>query len=83
VLRKCQAETPGLQPNRNCDRDWFNIGIGLVWQTSMVALPIYLVIKQWGRMWVCLAVFAVMSVILKFTWYDRLGRDDGYMNPDR
>jgi len=48
-----------------------------------VALPIYLVIQQWGRMWLCLAVFAVTSVILKFTWYDRLGRGEMYLSAER
>ena len=83
VLVKCQAETPGLQPNRNCGRDWLNIGVGLVWQTSMVALPVFLVIRQFERMWLSAAVLAVTSVILKFTWYDRLGKGEMYLDLDR
>jgi len=83
VYEKCRAEDPAFERNRDCWRDWSNIALGLVWQTSMVALPIYLVIQQWGRMWLCLAVFAVTSVILKFTWYDRLGRGEMYLSAER
>jgi len=83
VFEKCRAEDPAFEKNRDFWRDWFNIGIGLVWQTSMVALPIYLVIQQWGRMWLCLAIFAATSVILKFTWYDPLGPGEMYLANDR
>lgn len=82
ILAKCRADTPGLQPNRDCGWDWLNIGIGLVWQISMVALPVYLVIGQFGRMWTCAAVLTLTSVILKFTWYDRLGRGEMYLSHD-
>jgi SSS family solute:Na+ symporter len=72
IYEKCRAEDPTLQPNRDFWRDWFNIVVGLVWETSMVALPIFLVIQQFGRMWACLLVFVATSAILKFTWYDKL-----------
>jgi hypothetical protein len=58
----------------------FNLAVSLVWQTAMVALPIYLVIQQWHKMLVCLGVFAVTSVVLKFTWYDRLGPGEMYID---
>lgn len=83
VYEKCRAENPSFQKNRDFPRDMFNIAIGLVWQTSMVALPIYLVIQQYGRMWLCLAIFAATSAVLKFTWYDRLGPGAMYMPEDR
>lgn len=83
VYEKCRAETPGIQRNRDCARDWFNICVGLVWQTSMVALPIYLVIQQWSRMGLSLVVLVVTSVALKFTWYDRLGSGDLYLDETR
>ncbi len=72
VLEKCRAEDPGIQPNRDFWRDWFNIAVGLVWEMSMVALPIFLVIRQFGKALICLIVFSATSVILKFTWYDNL-----------
>jgi Na+/proline symporter len=79
ILEKCRAQTPQLEPNRDCLRDWFNVCTGIVWQIAMVAAPIYLVIKHWPRFWLWTAVFLVASVILKFTWYDKLGKGEGYL----
>jgi Na+/proline symporter len=39
VYRKCLAEDPAFQPNRDFRRDMFNIAVGLVWQTSLVTAP--------------------------------------------
>ena len=83
ISAKCRAQSPGFEENHDFWRDTFNVTVGLVWQTTMVTLPIYLVIQQWGRMWLSAAIFAVTSVILKFTWYDRLGPGDMSMPQDR
>lgn len=63
---------PGFRPNQDFGLDALNVLIGVVWQTSFVALPIYVVIKHWQEACVCLAIIAVTSLILKRTWYDRL-----------
>lgn len=83
VLARCRETTPRLEPNRDFRRDVFNLAVGLVWQTSMVALPIYLVLQQWGRVTLCVVLFLATSAILKFTWYDRLSSGDGYLAEDR
>jgi Na+/proline symporter len=83
IYEKCRAENPAFERNRDFSRDVFNLGVGLVWQVSMVTLPIYLVIQHWGKMALSLAVLVATSAILKFTWYDRLGADDMYCPKDR
>ncbi len=75
----CQAEDSTMQPNRDFVRDMFNIGIGLIWQTSLVTSPIYLVIQHWKEMWTSLGVCVVTSAILKFSWYDKLGPGEMYL----
>ena len=72
VYEKCRADDPTIQPNRDFWRDWFNIVVGLVWEMSMVALQIFLVIQQPRKTWISLFVFVLTSAILKFTWYDKL-----------
>jgi Na+/proline symporter len=79
IYRKCLADTPGMQKNRDFGRDMFNICVGLVWQTSLVTGPIYLAIQHWREMWISFVVFLVTSAILKFTWWDKLGPGDMYM----
>jgi Na+/proline symporter len=81
IYLKLQAANPAFQKNQDFRRDLFNLAVGLVWQTSMVTLPIYLVIQQYGRMWLSLLVFVLTSLILKFTWYNKLGPGQMYM-PD-
>lgn len=80
IFEKCRAENPGFKPNQDFRRDMFNLAVGLVWQTSLVAMPIYLVIQQFGRMSLCLAIFTATSVILKFSWYNKLGPGEMYMD---
>ena len=79
VYEQCRAEDPDFEPNRDLARDLFNIAVGLVWQTSLVTSPIYLVIQHWPQLWISLAVCAVTSLILKFTWYDKLGPGEMYL----
>jgi len=79
VYEACRAEDPRFEKNKDFARDMFNLAIGLVWQTSLVTSPIYLVIQHWKEMWISLAVCAITSLILKLTWYDKLGPGEMYL----
>ena len=79
VLRACRAQKAEFRKNQDFWWDIFNLGIGIVWQIAMVAMLMYLVIQQNTRMLICLAVFVATSVVLKFTWYDRLGPGEMYL----
>ena len=83
ILAKCRAATPRLAPNTDAARDAFNVVLGIVWQIAMVAAPIYLVLRQWGRCALWTGVFLALSFVLKVTWYDRLPPGDGYLARDR
>jgi hypothetical protein len=72
VLKKVLAEDPGFQRNTDFFRDIFNIAVGIVWQISLVALPLYIVIQEFDRAAIALSVILITSLILKFTWYDHL-----------
>jgi len=61
-----------IQANGNFRRDAFNVVIGTIWQTSQIALGIYLVLKDWRAVEICVALIVVTSVVLKFNWYDKL-----------
>jgi putative copper export protein len=72
VLGKVLAEDPGFKRNKDFSRDMFNIVVGIVWQVSLVALPLYVVIQEFQRAALALSVILGTSLILKFTWYDHL-----------
>ncbi len=83
VLQKVLQEDTSFQPNKDFRRDMFNVLVGICWQTSLVALPIYIVIGRHTAALVTLAVVAATSAILKFTWYDHLhGMDVPVTHPE-
>lgn len=72
IREKVKRENPSFRPNPDFARDVANIVVGIAWQTSLVAFPVYLVIRRLDHALVALAVILVTSAILKFTWYDHL-----------
>jgi Na+/proline symporter len=72
ILAKVRETDPGFHENRDFRRDVFNILVGICWQTSLVALPVCIVIRKWDAALGALALAAVTSLVLKFTWYDHL-----------
>jgi len=72
VHDKVVQEDPGFQRNKNFKRDMFNILIGIIWQTSLVVIPIYLIIKENIPLISALVILLITSIILKKNWYDKL-----------
>ncbi len=66
------AENQGFKANNGFVRDMVNVAVGIIWQTCLVAAPIYLVLKQFSAMGWALLIVALASVILKKNWYDKL-----------
>ncbi len=77
VQRMVLAEDPKFRPNPDFPRDMFNIVVGIAWQTALVALPVYIVIRKSSAAWIAFAVVAVTTVVLKFTWYNHLRKLEG------
>ena len=75
IKAKVMAEDPGFEPNNNFKRDALNVVVGVIWQTSLVILPIYLVLQERIPIMVTAAIAVITSLILKKTWFDRLPRD--------
>jgi len=65
-------DDPGFERNKDFRRDMFNVSIGIVAQTCLVAAPIYLVVRESTSLFTTLVVFAICAGILKKTWYDKL-----------
>jgi len=72
VLAKVRERYPNYQPNKNFKRDMFNVVVGIAWQVSLMALPIYIVIHETTPMLVTLGVLVVTSIILKLSWWNKL-----------
>lgn len=63
---------PSYRPNSSFTRDMINCAIGIFWQLSLTALPVFIVLRDWQSASVAFAVILTSSVVLKFNWYDRL-----------
>lgn len=69
---KVVADDPSFTKNPNFKRDMFNIVVGIIMQTSLVALPIFFVIKETMPTLATLGFALVAAAILKKTWYDNI-----------
>ncbi|PBI87125.1 Sodium/glucose cotransporter [Flavobacterium sp. ACN2] len=72
VYKQLKAEDQSFQKNNDFYLDMMNCVIGIVWQSSMILLPIYFIIRDYPKAAVALVVFLVTTTVLKFTWLDRV-----------
>jgi len=72
VYKELLKEESTLKKNTDFWNDMFNCAIGIVWQSSMIVMPIYFVIRDYPKGLIALSVFVITSLILKFTWLDKV-----------
>ncbi len=65
-----------VEPNRDAPRDFLNIGVGTVWQLTLVTGPLYLIFRDMRGMVISFGLLAVTTIFLKKFWYDRLESDE-------
>ena len=61
-----------FQPNKNFKINMFNVVIGTMAQCCLTILPMYLVLRQKLPLLVTIGILAVMMIILKRTWWNKL-----------
>ena len=66
------AEDPSFEKNPDFKRDMFNVVIGVIWQTALVILPIYIVLMEGVPLMISVIIVIISSIILKKTWYNNL-----------
>jgi Na+/proline symporter len=66
------AEDPSFVPNRRFKLDMFNIVLGIVAQTCLTILPLYVVLWMKLPLMITILILAVTIVILKRTWWNKL-----------
>jgi SSS family solute:Na+ symporter len=72
IHNKVVLDNPDFKKNKNFGRDMFNVVVGIIWQTALVATPIYIVIKEETSIFTGVLVIIVSMLILKKTWLDKL-----------
>ncbi len=72
VREKVLKANPSFVPNKDFKRDMFNIVIGIIWQVTLMAAPVFLVIREWQSFIVSTVIMVVTTIILKVNWWDKL-----------
>jgi len=72
VKEKVLAVDPSFAVNKDFPRDMFNITVGIIWQCSLVAFPIFLVIREWLPFILSVGVMIITTLILRVTWWKKL-----------
>ncbi len=72
VRSKVQLLTPAFQPNKDFKRDVLNVVIGIIWQMSMIIMPIYFVLKEFNTFFFWVVIWLACMLALRFTWWKYL-----------
>ncbi|HJR99516.1 MAG TPA: hypothetical protein VJ780_01170, partial [Flavobacterium sp.] len=72
VYKLLKIEDSNFEKNNDFALDMMNCIIGMIWQSSMIVLPIFLLIRDYPKMFISLLVFVITTAILKFTWLDKV-----------
>ena len=65
-------EQPDFQPNKRFRLDMFNVVLGIIAQCCLTILPMYVVMWLKLPLLITILILALIVVILKRTWWDKL-----------
>ena len=74
IYRELKAEDSKFEKNNDFWIDMLNVLVGIIWQSTMILLPIYFVFRDYSKAGIVFLLFLVTSIILKITWLDRVRR---------
>ncbi len=72
IHEKVVQADPTFVSDANFKSDMFNVVIGIVWQMSLVVLPIYIVTREMTPAIEALVVLVITSLILRKTWWTKI-----------
>jgi Na+/proline symporter len=81
IAVKAKALYPHFEPNKNFGKDMINVATGIIWQVSLIAIPIYFVIREHTYLYIGIGVLVLTSLILKFNWWNRLDDECAEFDP--
>lgn len=73
---KVVQEDPAFEGNKNFKRDMVNVVVGIIWQTSLTIIPIYIILREQLPLLTSIAILGITMYILKKNWYDHLKKED-------
>lgn len=76
IAEKAIEKYPFIEKNRNSKRDMFNVTIGIIWQSCLTVIPMFLVIRNYRGLSVSLVLLVISSLILYKSWYKPLCEEE-------
>ena len=74
IYKSLKKTDKSLEENTDFLKDMGNCIIGIVWQSSMILIPIYLIIRDYIGFFTGVIIFLITSIVLKYTWLDKVKR---------
>ena len=72
IYEKVIKADPQFVSNKNFKRDMSNVFVGIIWQITLMATPVFLVIREFTSLVICVGVLILTSIILKLNWWNKL-----------
>ncbi|MGY6647704.1 sodium:solute symporter family protein [Wenyingzhuangia sp. IMCC45574] len=72
IHEKLVQEGAEIESNKDFGKDMFNVFIGVVAQTALVVMPMYLIFRQTTPLLISLAVTVLCIILLKKFWWNSL-----------
>jgi uncharacterized membrane protein YeaQ/YmgE (transglycosylase-associated protein family) len=72
VHEKLLIDDPSFTRQYRFRLDMFNVLIGIIGQLCFTLLPMYLILKMQGPLWLTIGAIVVIVLILKRTWWNKL-----------
>lgn len=69
-------EDPTFEGNKNFKRDAVNVLVGIIWQSCLTIIPIYIILREELPLLASIAILGITMYILKKNWYDHLHKED-------
>jgi len=72
INEKLVAEDPNFKKNSDFGIDMFNVTIGIIAQTTLVILPMYIIFRQSTPVYISIGILIVCLFLLKKYWWNNL-----------
>jgi Na+/proline symporter len=66
---------PTFQSDASAYRDLFNVATGIVWQFTIMILPVFIILRSFEKLMITVFLLILTSIILKINWFDKLEAD--------
>ena len=69
---KLALDDANFKKNEDFGRDMFNVFVGIIAQTTLVVLPMYIIFRQNTPVYISIAVLVICGYLLKKFWWNTL-----------